>query len=54
LARRIRLLFLDAKAAMEAAPAVAQMLASILERDEPWEWQQVENFNTLAKGYLLT
>jgi glycerol-3-phosphate dehydrogenase len=53
LARRIRLLFLDAKAAIEAAPAVAKTMASITGSDEKWEQQQIETFDTLAKSYLL-
>ncbi|MES2850714.1 MAG: glycerol-3-phosphate dehydrogenase/oxidase [Bacteroidota bacterium] len=53
LARRIRLLFLDAKAAMEAAPAVATFMAKELNKDEQWIAQQLINFKTLAKGYTI-
>jgi glycerol-3-phosphate dehydrogenase len=53
LARRIRLLFLDAKAALEAAPKVATAMASYLQKDKDWECQQLENFNKIAKNYLL-
>lgn len=53
LARRIRLLFLDAKAAMEAAPIVAQMLASLTGKDDAWENEQVQTFNKLALHYLV-
>ena len=53
LARRIRLLFLDAKAAMEAAPLVATMLASITGNDVEWQQDQLKQFNELAKNYLL-
>ncbi len=53
LARRIRLLFLDAKAAMEAAPLVTTKLASLTGNNLQWEQQQLEAFNKLAKGYLL-
>lgn len=52
LARRIRLLFLDAKAAMEAAPIVATKLASLTGNDVQWEKDQLEAFNKLAKNYL--
>lgn len=52
LARRIRLLFLDAKAAMDAAPLVVKMLASMNGCTEQWEKEQLELFNKLAKGYL--
>jgi glycerol-3-phosphate dehydrogenase len=53
LARRIRLLFLDAKAAMEAAPLVATILASLTGNSLQWQQEQLEEFNKLAKGYLL-
>ncbi len=52
LARRIRLLFLDAGAAMEAAPAVAYMMAKEMQKDEAWAMQQCAVFNKLAKKYL--
>jgi glycerol-3-phosphate dehydrogenase len=53
LARRIRLLFLDAKAAMEAAPAVAMLMAKEMNKDQSWVNEQVDGFIKLAKGYLL-
>jgi len=53
LARRLRLLFLDAHAAIEAAPAVAEMLAASASTSEDWKRQQIEEFNKLASGYLL-
>jgi len=53
LARRIRLLFLDAKAAMEAAPVVADMLTLLTGNDAAWKDEQVNIFNKLAKNYLL-
>lgn len=52
LARRTRALFLDARAAMESAPAVAALLAPCLGRDSRWQQQQVDAFNTTAKQYL--
>jgi len=54
LARRIRMLFLDAKAAMEAAPAVAGILASEMKKSDAWVHQQVADFTALAKGYLIS
>ena len=54
LARRTRLLFLDAKAAMEAAPAVAVVMATEMGKDEQWVQQQVSSFLTLAQQYLLS
>jgi len=53
LARRIRLLFLDAKAAMEAAPVVAKLMAAELKKDTVWQQEQVMLFNKVADNYLL-
>jgi glycerol-3-phosphate dehydrogenase len=53
LARRIRLLFLDAAAAMEAAPVVAALMALELNHNKDWEANQVADFAQLAKGYLI-
>ena len=52
LARRTRLLSLDAKAAMALAPAVARLMAVELRRDEAWQREQVADFNTIAERYL--
>jgi glycerol-3-phosphate dehydrogenase len=52
LARRSRLLFVDALAAIEAAPKVAQVMSSILKEDQQWEEEQVSSFLTIANGYL--
>ena len=52
LARRTRALLLDARAAIEAAPAVASLLAAELGNDERWAAEQVESFRALAEGYL--
>ncbi|MDL1913724.1 MAG: glycerol-3-phosphate dehydrogenase/oxidase [Bergeyella sp.] len=54
LARRTRLLFLDAKAAIECASRVAEIMAKEKSYDENWVSKQTENFITLATGYLLT
>lgn len=54
LARRIRILFLDARAAMEAAPRVAALMAKELSYDADWQKQQTENFLQLARNYLIT
>lgn len=53
LARRTRALFLEARAAIEMAPRVAGLLARELERDEAWARSQVEEFRSLAEGYLI-
>ncbi len=52
MARRLRLLFMDAEAAIEAAPGVAALLASCVGESEEWRLYQIEQFNILAKGYL--
>jgi len=54
LARRTRALFLNARAAMDMAPAVAGLLARELGRDDGWQAQQVEAFRRLAEGYLVS
>jgi glycerol-3-phosphate dehydrogenase len=53
LARRLRLLILDARAARDAVPAVAALLAAELGHDEAWQNDQVEQFRCLAARYLL-
>jgi glycerol-3-phosphate dehydrogenase len=53
LARRLRLLFLDAKAAISAAPRVAALMAEVLDLDEHWQQQQLEQFGRLAAGYRI-
>ncbi len=52
LARRTRLLFLDARAALEAAPAIADEMMKWLGRDEHWKKKELESFSELVKGYL--
>jgi glycerol-3-phosphate dehydrogenase len=53
LARRTRCLFLEARAALEAAPAVAELLATELGRDQAWQAQQVSDFTAIAQHYLI-
>ena len=53
LARRTRALFLDAKAAIEAAPVIAAMMASMMNKNKEWETAQIESFTSLAEKYLL-
>lgn len=54
LARRLRILFLDAAAALQAAPRVAQLMAAELGKDEAWINEQLLLFTKLANQYLLT
>jgi glycerol-3-phosphate dehydrogenase len=52
LARRTRILFLDARGAIAMAPRVAALMARELHRDAAWETAQVQMFTTLAEGYV--
>jgi glycerol-3-phosphate dehydrogenase len=52
LSRRSRVLFLDARAAMEVAPKVAQLMAQHLGRDYLWVESQIAKFRELAQSYL--
>jgi len=53
LSRRTRSLLLDARAAIEAAPVVAELLASESGRDQAWIETQITDFRSLASGYLI-
>jgi len=53
LARRVRILFLDARMAIDVAPKVASLIASELQKDAQWETEQVTTFRAMAKSYLL-
>ena len=53
LARRTRSLFLDTKAAIEAAPMVASIMAPLLHQTEQWQQQQVTAFVSVAQNYLI-
>jgi glycerol-3-phosphate dehydrogenase len=53
LSRRTRALFLDAKAAIEAAPLVADIMMKEMNKDAAWKEQQLKDFYKLAEGYLL-
>ena len=53
LARRTRALFLNARAACEMAPRVAELMAKELEVGSSWKAEQIEVFQALAKGYIV-
>jgi glycerol-3-phosphate dehydrogenase len=53
LARRMRVLFIDARLAMRLAPKVADIMMTELKEDENWKENQIRAFSDLAKGYLL-
>jgi glycerol-3-phosphate dehydrogenase len=52
LARRTRVLFLDAQATIAMAPSVAHELAQELGRDEAWERAQLVDFTQVAQHFL--
>lgn len=53
LARRVRVLFLDARVAIEIAPRVAQIMAKELGYDQAWVDNQVKEFTKVATNYIL-
>jgi glycerol-3-phosphate dehydrogenase len=54
LARRTRALLLDAKASVEIAPKVADLLAAELGKDAQWAKAQAEQYTATAEGYLFS
>ena len=52
LARRTRCLLLNAKAAKEAAPVVADIMAKELGQNKKWKKQQIEDFQALCNVYM--
>jgi glycerol-3-phosphate dehydrogenase len=53
LARRVRALYLNARASIVMAPKVANILALVLRKDDLWINLQIEKFTNLAHGYIL-
>jgi glycerol-3-phosphate dehydrogenase len=51
LARRLRILFLDAEAAIAVAPRVAALLAGELGKEASWQSDQVAQFQEVAAHY---
>lgn len=52
LARRLRILFLNGKVAMEMAPAVAKLMAAELNYDKAWQEEQIMKFKEVAQNYI--
>jgi glycerol-3-phosphate dehydrogenase len=52
LSRRTRALLLDAKAAIEAAPLVATIMAAEMYKDKNWIQEQISSFKFIATNYL--
>ena len=53
LARRTRTLFMNAKAAVAMAPAVAKLMAEELGQDDAWQARQLNDFAAIAAAYQL-
>lgn len=53
LARRLRVLFLDAKAALEMAPKVAEIMAEAHGFDQDWIQSELKDFEKTANKYIL-
>ena len=53
LSRRTRALLMDARAASEAAPRVAEVLAKELGRNAEWRDREIEDFTRLAGQYMV-
>jgi glycerol-3-phosphate dehydrogenase len=51
LSRRLRALLLDARAAVECAPRVADLMAALKGRDAAWAAREEESFRRLAEKY---
>ena len=54
LARRMRALFLNARAALEMAPTVAELMAGELGWTADFREKQMEAFGDAAKNYVLS
>lgn len=53
LARRTRLLFLDARAALQSAERVAAWMAAESGFDDQWQKDQIREFENVARHYLI-
>ena len=53
LARRVRMLYIDSKEAVNVAPKVAAIIAKELGYDKTWEEQQIKDFTTIASNYIV-
>ena len=53
LARRVRLLFVDAREAQNAARRVAEVMAEEMGKDKAWIDEQVESFTKVSNNYIV-
>ncbi len=54
LARRIRVLIMDAEESIRIAPAIASIMAREFSYDKSWEKDQVEQYSQIAKQYMIS
>ncbi len=52
LSRRTRALFLDARAAIDSAATVAELMAKEMKKDDQWVREQIVSFTGIARNYL--
>jgi glycerol-3-phosphate dehydrogenase len=50
----VRALYIDARASVEMAPAVASIMAKELNKNKEWEEEQVSEYTSMAKNYYLS
>ena len=53
LARRVRLLFVDAREAQKATRKVAEVMAEEMGKDKAWIDEQVESFTKVSNNYIV-
>ena len=53
LSRRVRLLIIDAKAAISSAGKVAEVMAAELGYDQKWIEEQLVSFNNIAENFII-
>lgn len=53
LARRRRIILLDAEKSIKLAPRVAELMAAELGKDNKWQDEQIQNYTKLASTYYL-
>jgi glycerol-3-phosphate dehydrogenase len=53
LARRIRLLYFNAKVAIQVAPEVARIMSKEMNKNADWTIKEINSFSTLASQYIV-
>lgn len=53
LARRIRLLYFNAKVAIQVAPEVARIMSKEMNKNAEWALKEINNFTVLASQYIV-